>query len=289
MNPAFYLPASGNYDETSPSGITLTSGIIPEVDAFSLSFNTTSGEFLQYSFYDSNTEEVRVKTLSVPGGAPPSLLSRQLFLAIPDWEEHDDNDLTYNLFLHGTDNNTLFYLRRHGISGQNTLKAGDTDGNLLATGAFFSAAANFTTGEVKVGDSIEIATIGSRRVDQVVDSNNLIVTPSGDTGTGLTYNIYSNAEMRQFNTDPSLSATAAVNVDDFSLRAGTTDTTTVRAEVINAWGDPLLGKTVDFSVTQGDGVVAPASDATDAAGEATTTYTVGSTPGAVRITAVVSD
>jgi hypothetical protein len=100
---------------------------------------------------------------------------------------------------------------------------------------------------------------------------------------------FESTSLKRFNVDSSLSAFASINVDDASLRAGTSDTTTVRAEVINAWGDALEGKTVNFIVSQGDGVVSPSSDTTDVNGRATTTYQVGVTPGAVEITAIISD
>jgi hypothetical protein len=100
---------------------------------------------------------------------------------------------------------------------------------------------------------------------------------------------FESTSLTRFNVDPTPSAFASMNIDDASLRAGTSDSATVRAEVINAWGDALEGKTVNFIVSQGDGVVFPTSDTTDVMGRASATYQVGVTPGAAEITAIISD
>ena len=71
--------------------------------------------------------------------------------------------------------------------------------------------------------------------------------------------------------------------------ANTGEISTATAQVLNAYGDPLESKTVAFSVSSGDGSVSPSSDTTDALGEASTTYTVGSTVGTSSLRAVVTD
>jgi hypothetical protein len=73
------------------------------------------------------------------------------------------------------------------------------------------------------------------------------------------------------------------------LAANTGEVTTVAAQVLNVYGSPLSGKTVQFSVSEGDGSVSPASSVTDALGEATTTYTVGATVGTARVTVIVAN
>jgi len=73
------------------------------------------------------------------------------------------------------------------------------------------------------------------------------------------------------------------------LGANTGDSCVVKAQVVNVYGSPLEGKSVQFFVSSGDGSVSPASDTTDSLGEATTEYTVGSTVGLTRITAIVTN
>ena len=73
------------------------------------------------------------------------------------------------------------------------------------------------------------------------------------------------------------------------LGANTGSTCAVKAQVVNVYGSPLQGKSVQFSVSSGDGSVSPSSDITDSLGEATTTYTVGATVGLTKITAIVTN
>lgn len=291
LNPALYTPTGTNFGPGA-SGIAAVSGIVPEYGAYSFAYNDKRGEFLQYIQYDQNTSELRARTLSVSGGANPTASTAEVFLNVPDWQEQVASGSPYPIFLHGTDHNTLFYLRKHGSTGLNSLKSSGTNASVSGpTGSvtLTSSTANFLTSNVRPGDLVNLTSSAQRKVIQVVNATTIIMDGATQTGTNLTYSIYSNAELKQFNVDPTLSAFAAINVDDFSLRAGTSDTTTVRANVINCWGEPLQGKTVNFSVTQGDGAVNPASDTTDILGEAITDYNVGTTPGAVQITAVISD
>ena len=81
----------------------------------------------------------------------------------------------------------------------------------------------------------------------------------------------------------------AVNAEDVTLPAGTSQQTFVNADVINAWGEELDGKVVTFAVTAGDGAVSPSSDTTVSGGRATTQFTVGSTVGVSTVTATVTE
>ena len=103
------------------------------------------------------------------------------------------------------------------------------------------------------------------------------------------YYIDSGTNMRAFNLDDRISAFMAVNATDTTLPAGTAQTTTVNADVINAWGEALDGKTVTFQVTAGDGAVTPSTDVTISGGRATTQFTVGATVGVSTITATVTE
>ncbi|KKM14683.1 hypothetical protein LCGC14_1703680, partial [marine sediment metagenome] len=102
------------------------------------------------------------------------------------------------------------------------------------------------------------------------------------------YYVDSSTNLQVFNLDDRISAFMAVNADDVTLPAGTAQETFVNADVINAWGEALDGKTVTFSVT-GDGAVTPSSDITTGGGRATTTFTVGQTVGVSTVTATVTE
>jgi hypothetical protein len=104
------------------------------------------------------------------------------------------------------------------------------------------------------------------------------------------YYVDSSTNLQAFNLDDRVSAFMAVNADDVTLPAGTAQETEVNADVINAWGEALDGKTVTFSVT-GDGAVTPSSSVTGASetGRATTTFTVGQTVGVSTVTATVTE
>jgi hypothetical protein len=92
-----------------------------------------------------------------------------------------------------------------------------------------------------------------------------------------------------YNLDEDASAFCNVVSVKQIMGANTSETSSVTAQVLNVFGDPLIGKTVNFDVSSGDGSVSPASDTTDALGEASTVYTVGSTVGAATIRATVVD
>jgi hypothetical protein len=103
------------------------------------------------------------------------------------------------------------------------------------------------------------------------------------------YFVDTSNNLRAYNLDDRISAFMAVNAEDVTLPAGTSQQTFVNADVINAWGEELDGKVVTFSVTAGDGAVSPSSDTTVSGGRATTQFTVGSTVGVSTVTATVTE
>jgi len=297
LTESYSASPSGNYHNEGTSGIDLTSSVISESGTFSFQFNETDDNFIQYIEYDDNTTEVRARTLDFTTSGTVVQSTSELFLDIPDWAEWADVNDPYLLFLHGNDNKTLLYFRRYGSTELNPVKVEATDG-VLDDNLFSSSSVNFLTSSVQKGDTIKLfsaspalsPTIKHKTVVQVIDSNNLVLSPGeGSSFTSVNFEVATNADLMQFNTDRTLSAFASVNVDDYSLRAGTGDTSNVICEVINAWGDPLEGKTVSFVVSQGDGAVNPPSDTTTISGVAETVYTAGITPGAVEVTVTISD
>ncbi len=71
-----------------------------------------------------------------------------------------------------------------------------------------------------------------------------------------------------------------VSGDNQNGAAGTTLPNTLVVQVKNSAGNPQSGVTVNFAVTSGGGSVSPASAVTNASGQASTTLTLGSIPGA---------
>lgn len=286
-------PIPGLVDENT-AGVSRSQDVIEPDEVYSLSYNETEGGFLAYIYFDDSTDELQVKTLTATSTPTPQ--ARKVFLDVPDWEEQADLGKPYQFYWLADDNDTLFYIRRHGLGLVNTVKVVGSAGEANGTTLFVDTSKNFTTAGVKAGDLIIIdesgyADNGTYTITQVATSTSLFVNATLDTKTGINYEIASEAELLSFNTDSDQSAFAAVNVDDFTLRAGVSppDSSTVTAEVINAWGEPLDGKTVNFSVTTGDGAVSPPSDTTDVNGEATTTFLAGTTPGAVTIKASITE
>lgn len=103
------------------------------------------------------------------------------------------------------------------------------------------------------------------------------------------YFVDTSTNLQSFNIDDRISAFMAVNAEDVTLPAGTSQQTFVNADVINAWGEALDGKTVTFSVTAGDGAITPSTDVTSGGGRATSQFTVGSSTGVSTITATVTE
>lgn len=105
----------------------------------------------------------------------------------------------------------------------------------------------------------------------------------------LISSIGSNSFLYSMNIDSTSTAFAGVNLSDTSLRAGTGAVSTIIAEVLNAWGEPLAGKNVIFTLSQGTGLVNPLVAGTDINGIANSTYTAGTIAGTVRIQIEVED
>ena len=103
------------------------------------------------------------------------------------------------------------------------------------------------------------------------------------------YFVDGSTNLQSFNLDDRISAFMSVNAEDTTLPAGTAQSTDVNADVINAWGEALDGKSVTFAVTAGDGAVTPSTDTTISGGRATTQFTVGSTVGVSTVTATVTE
>jgi len=284
-------PIAGLVDEDTV-GVARSQDVIEVDDVYAFAYNDTQGGFLAYVYFDVPTSELQVKTLT--SSTTPTPQTRKVFLDLPDWEEQADLGRPYQMYWLSDDNDSLFYIRKHGLGEVNTVKITSTAGVANDTTLFTDSSQDFDAADVKPGDIIIInesgyADNGIYTIVQVPTSTSLILGESLSSQTSLNYEVASNAELLSFNTDSDQSAFAAVNVDDFTLRAGTSDTSDVTAEVINAWGEALSGKTVNFSVIQGDGAVAPPSDTTDGNGEANTQYTAGSTPGAVTIKASITE
>lgn len=101
-------------------------------------------------------------------------------------------------------------------------------------------------------------------------------------GTG-SYDLY------EFNVDETMAAFVAVNVDDAIMAAGTDAQTTITAEVINAYGDPLTGKDVVFSSNAYGSIIPPSTVTTSGGGVATATFQVGGSTGTATITATITE
>lgn len=103
------------------------------------------------------------------------------------------------------------------------------------------------------------------------------------------YYVDNSTNLQAFNLDDRISAFMAVNAEDTTLPAGTSQATVVTADVINAWGEALDGKDVTFQVTTGDGAVSPSTDTTVSGGRAFTQFVVGATVGVSTVTATVTE
>jgi hypothetical protein len=113
------------------------------------------------------------------------------------------------------------------------------------------------------------------------------------------YFIGLDGSLYQYNSDDRLVAFVNLNAEDPTLPAGTGEGSAIIATVCNAWGVPLSGKIVNFSVTSGDGSVSPATRQTDSNGIANQAtgggspglpvFTVGSSVTPSTITATVNE
>ena len=150
-------------------------------------------------------------------------------------------------------------------------------------------------------DIIHLRTLNKNTLLNTTDVKEILLDQSGYSETNnfkvfydqndfdTLYYVDSSTNLQSFNIDDRISAFMAVNAEDVTLPAGTSQQTFVNADVINAWGETLNGKVVTFSVTAGDGAVSPSSDTTVSGGRATTQFTVGSTVGVSTVTATVTE
>lgn len=95
--------------------------------------------------------------------------------------------------------------------------------------------------------------------------------------------------LKLYDLNESKAAFVNVTSNKQVLSAGTAETATITAQVLNVYGEPKSAKTMIFSVTAGDGAISPATDCSDVNGQGTTTYTVGSAIGSSTVTVAVSD
>ena len=150
-------------------------------------------------------------------------------------------------------------------------------------------------------DIIHLRTLNKDTLLDTTDDKEILLEQAGYSDTNnykvffdqndfdALYYVDSATNLQAFNIDDRISAFMAVNAEDVSLPAGTSQQTFVNADVINAWGETLAGKVVTFGVTSGDGAIAPSSDTTDSGGRATSQFTVGSTVGVSTVTATVTE
>jgi hypothetical protein len=96
-------------------------------------------------------------------------------------------------------------------------------------------------------------------------------------------------DLKLYDLNETKAAFANVSSDKQVLAAGTQETATVTAQILNVYGEPKSNKTMTFTVSAGDGAISPAIGCSDGNGEDTTVYTVGSAVGAATITVTVSD
>lgn len=94
---------------------------------------------------------------------------------------------------------------------------------------------------------------------------------------------------RAFNLDGSLAAFINLNSSDIIMPAGIGDTALITASVINCWGEPMEGKSVEFWISSGDGSVIPIDLETDVLGKCRATFYGGSNVGVTQINAVVNE
>lgn len=96
-------------------------------------------------------------------------------------------------------------------------------------------------------------------------------------------------ELKLYDLNEGKAGFVNVTSDKQVLAAGTAETATVTAQVLNVYGEPKSAKTMTFSVSAGDGAVSPSTGCSDGSGLDTTTYTVGAAVGTATITVTVSD
>jgi hypothetical protein len=96
-------------------------------------------------------------------------------------------------------------------------------------------------------------------------------------------------DLKLYDLNETKAAFVNVTSDKQVLAAGTQETATITAQVLNVYGEPKSAKSMTFTVSAGDGAVSPATGCSDGSGQDTTVYTVGSAVGTATITVTVSD
>lgn len=96
-------------------------------------------------------------------------------------------------------------------------------------------------------------------------------------------------DLKLYDMNETKAAFVNVTSDKQVLAAGTAETATVTAQVLNVYGEPKSTKSMTFTVSAGDGALSPATGCSDVNGEDTSTYTVGSAVGTAALTVAVSD
>lgn len=103
------------------------------------------------------------------------------------------------------------------------------------------------------------------------------------------YFIDNDDELKLYDLNEAKAGFVNVTSNKQVLAAGTSETATITAQVLNVYGEPKSAKTMAFSVSAGDGAVSPFSGCSDGSGKDTTTYTVGAAVGTATLTVTVSD
>lgn len=103
------------------------------------------------------------------------------------------------------------------------------------------------------------------------------------------YFVDNTTDLKLYDLNETKAAFVNVTSDKQVLAAGTQETATITAQVLNVYGEPKSNKTMTFSVSAGDGAISPAIGCSDGNGEDDTTYTVGSAVGTATVTVTVSD
>jgi hypothetical protein len=103
------------------------------------------------------------------------------------------------------------------------------------------------------------------------------------------YYIDSSNNIYLFDIDPNSVAFCNVVTQDPAMQAGSDDSTSVTAFVVNLYGDALQSKEVAFAITQGAGSITPSSGCSTSSGTVSTTFTVGEVAGLSIVTATASN
>jgi hypothetical protein len=144
------------------------------------------------------------------------------------------------------------------------------------SGTFVKAISSTTLLASPLKAWIDVTSISHPFAWNVSDGSTLYFIDNGD-------------ELKLYDLNEGKAGFVNVTSDKQVLAAGTAETATVTAQVLNVYGEPKSAKTMTFSVSAGDGAVSPSTGCSDGSGLDTTTYTVGASVGTATITVTVSD